>query len=332
VIGRRWRWRGLVGSLALAVGAMLAGEPLARTRDGPLRIGALTESWGPTPAMVGLREGLIELGYRENRDFVIGVRFTGGDLAELPEAARQLVESGADILVTAAGAVNAAKAAQAATDRIPIIFIGGSDPVGMGLVQSLARPGGNVTGIADLDLELALKRLELFRELVPGLGRILYPYDAAEPYALSQLDQQRAAARRLGLALIERPVRSLEEARAALAAVRRSDADGILSPRLLSLNIPGFILDAAARQKMPTMFHNSFYVERGGLASYAANSEELGRQAARLVDRIIRGARPADLPVQQATRFELVINRETATALKLSIPPALMLRVDRVVP
>jgi putative ABC transport system substrate-binding protein len=310
-----------VGLMGRAVGA-----PPARL----IKIGALTESWGPTPAIIGLRDGLQELGYRENEQFVIGVRFTQGNPAELAEAARDLVRRGVDIIVTAEGG-NTAKAAQAATNRIPIVFVGGSDPVGIGLVQSLARPGGNITGTADLDIELGPKRMEIFRELIPGLKRMLLPYDATNAYAVAQLPAYRDAARRLGLTLVERPLRTEEEAQAELAKIRKGEVDGIFSPRFLSLNIPGFILDTAQKQRLPTMFHGFFFVERGGLAAYSAADSQLGRQAARLVDKILNGAKPADLPVEQPTTFELVINLKTAKALGLAIPPSVLLRANRVI-
>ena len=314
---------------------LLSGGPVgwsvAQQRAKPILIGALTESWGPTPAILGLRDGLVELGYRENEQFVLGIRFTEGRAEALPGAARQLVERGADILVTGGGGANEARALQQATDRVPVVFISGSDPVGAKLVQSFARPGGNITGVADLDVELAPKRLEIFRDLVPGLKRVLFAYDGGDPYAVSQLDRYREAARRLGLILVERPVRSQTEARLVLGNVKKGEVDGILSPRFLSLNIPGLIIEAGQRQSIPTMLHASFFVEQGGLASYAANLYEVGRHAARLVDRIMKGARPADIPVEQATRFELVINMKTARALKLTIPPDVLLRADRLI-
>jgi putative ABC transport system substrate-binding protein len=315
--------------IVLAAGELIGRDVVAEAAR-LVKIGALTESWGPTPAIIGLRDGLQELGYREDQDFTIGVRFTEGKPAALPAAARDLVRHGVDIIVTTDSGT-AAKAAQTATHRIPIVFIGGSDPVGLGLVQSFARPGGNVTGIADLDVALAPKRMEIFRELVPGLKRILLPYDATNPYAVAHLAVYRDAARRLGLTLVERPVRSEEEARAAITGLRKGEADGIFSPRLLSLNIPGFILEIAPRGVIPTMFHGAFWVERGGLACYSASDRELGKQAARLVDRILKGAKPADLPVEQPTKFELVINLKTAKALGLPIPPSLLSRADRVI-
>ncbi|HSB79232.1 MAG TPA: ABC transporter substrate-binding protein [Candidatus Methylomirabilis sp.] len=315
--------------IALAIEALLGGGVEAQPAR-MVKIGALTESWGPTPAIIGLRDGLTELGYRENEDFVIGVRFTQGDPAKLSEAARDLVRHGVDIIVTAEGG-NTAKAAQMATTRIPIVFMGGSDPVGVGLVQSLAHPGGNITGTADLDVELGPKRMEIFREMIPSLKRLLMPYDATNTYAVAQLAVYRDAARRLTLTLVERPLRSEEEARAAITAVRKGEVDGIFSPRFVSLNIPGFILETAAKRAIPTMFHGEFLVARGGLASYSASDEQLGRQAARLVDKILKGAKPGDLPVEQPTKFKLVINLKTAKALGLKIPQSVLIRADEVI-
>jgi putative ABC transport system substrate-binding protein len=320
----------------LVLGIVLAtAGGMARATDAQaprlVKIGALTESWGPTPAIVGLRDGLQELGYRENQDFVLGVRFTQGNVAELPEAARALVRRGVDLIVTSSGD-NAAKAAQMATTRIPIVFMGGSDPVEAGLVKTFARPGGNITGIADLEVELVAKRMEIFRELVPGLKRVLLVYDATNAVAVSRLDVHRDAAHRLGLTLVERPVRTEEEARSVISTIRKSEVDGIFSPRNVSLNIPGVILDIAPKRAIPAMFHEAIFVEQAGLASYSTNLYELGRQTARLVDKILKGARPGDIPVEQPTKFELVINLKAAKALGVTIPHSLLLRADRLIP
>ena len=315
--------------LVIAVIPMFAADVLAQPAR-LVKIGALTESWGPTPAIVGLRDGLQALGYRENEHFVIGVRFTQGEPEELPKAAQDLVRHGVDIIVTT-DASNAAVAAKAATSRIPIVFIGGSDPVRLGLVQSFARPGGNATGIADLEIELATKRLELFQQLVPGLKRVVLPYAATNEHTIAHLAAYRDTARRLGLTLVEKPVRTQEEAQALITGLRKQDADGIIAPRFLSFNIPGLMLDPGPKQPLPTMFQTSFFVERGGLASYAPTAQGMGRQAARLVDRIIKGAKPADLPVEHPTTFELALNLKTAAALGLTIPQAVLLRADRVI-
>jgi len=296
-----------------------------------IKIGALTESWGPTPAIVGLRDGLQELGYRENQDFAIGVRFVQGHLAELPEAARALTRQGVDLIVTSDGD-HSTRAAQHATTRIPIVFLDASiDPVSAGFVKSLARPGGNTTGVTDLNFELVPKGLEVFHELVPGLRRVLLVYDATDDVAVSRLQVYRDAAHRLGLTLVERPARTEDEARSAISTIRKSEVDGIFSPRLLSQNIPGLILEIAPKRGIPSMFEAPFYVERAGLASYGADKQALGRQAARLVDKILKGARPADIPVEQATKFELAINLKAAKALGLTIPPSMLARADRLI-
>lgn len=319
--------------LVLGIVLTIAG-PMARASEAQsprlIRIGALTESWGPTPSIVGFRDGLQELGYRENQNFVIGVRFTQGNVAELPEAARSLVRHGVDLIVTTGGD-NTARAAQMATTRIPIVFMNGSDPVGAGLVKSFARPGGNITGIADLELELVPKRMEIFRELIPGLKRVLLVYDATSPTAVARLEVHRDATHRLGLTLVERPVRTEDEAQSVISAIRKSEVDGIFSPRLLSLNIPGLILEIAPKRAIPTMFDDAFYVERAGLASYAASLYGQGRQAARLVDKILKGARPGDVPVEQPTKFDLVINLKAAKAIGITIPQSILVRADRVI-
>jgi putative ABC transport system substrate-binding protein len=320
----------------LVLGIVLAtAGGMARAIDAQsprlVKIGALTESWGPTPSIAGFRDGLQELGYRENETFVLGVRFTQGNVAELPEAAHALVRHGVNLIVTTSGD-NAAKAAQMATTRIPILFMGGSDPVEAGLVKSFARPGGNITGIADLELELVPKRMQIFRELIPGLKRVLLVYDGTNPVAVSRLAVHRDAAHRLGLTLVERPVRTEEEARSLISAVRKGEVDGIFSPRSVSLNIPGVILDIAPKRAIPTMFTTAIFVEQAGLASYSANLYELGRQTARLADKIFKGARPSDVPVEQPTKFELVINLRAAKALGVTIPHSLLLLADRLIP
>src|SRR5690242_1514560 len=153
--------------LILLLQPLLLADFCTAERNKPIRIGALSDSWGPTPGVVGLRDGLKELGYRENKDFVIGVRFTQGDIAALPQAARELVKQGIDIFFTNNPAP--AKAAQRATNKIPIVFYGAGDPIRLGLIKSFAHPGGNVTGVEDLDIELDSKRLEIFKEMIPGL-------------------------------------------------------------------------------------------------------------------------------------------------------------------
>jgi putative ABC transport system substrate-binding protein len=317
-------------ALIVVSSGLLTGSVGAEERTQPIKIGVLTASWGPTPMTVGLRDGLLELGYRENEQFVLGVRFTQGDLTALPAAARELVQYGVDLIF--ASEDSPAKAAQMATTRIPIVFSQVSDPVGQGLIQSFARPGGNITGVADLQGELGPKRLELFHEIVPNLKRVLYPYDAADAYSVARARMYREAAHRLGIELVEKAVRTEEEAQATLAQVRKGEVDGILQPLAASLNIPGFILEAASQQAIPTMFSGAaFWVERGALASYGPDFHETGRQAARLVDKILKGANPAEIPVEVNPKVEFAINLKVAKTLGLTIAPEVLYRADRIV-
>ena len=302
---------------------------MAGERNLPIRIGALTPSWGPPPQVVGLRDGLRELGYHEGEQFVIGVRFTQGDIKALLTAARELAKLAPDLIF--AHRDGAAKAAQMVTTRIPIVFAGVNDPVGIGLIKSFAGPGGNITGVTDLELSLAPKRLEIFHEVVPGLKRVLFPYDPADTYSVAGVKVYREAARRLGIVLVEKTLRTEKEAQVVLNRVQKGKIDGILRPASSSLNIPGFILEAAAKQGIPTMFNAVFMVEQGALSSYGPDEYETGRQAARLVDKIIKGADPAEIPVEVNTKIKFAINLKVAKALGLVIAPEVLYRADKII-
>jgi putative ABC transport system substrate-binding protein len=301
----------------------------AAERTKPIRIGVLTDSWGPTPGVVGLRDGLKELGYRENQDFVIGVRFTQGNIAALPQAAQELVERGIDILVTNNPAPP--KAAQMATNRIPIVFFGAGDPIGLGLIKSFAHPGGNITGVTDLDLDLDSKRLEIFKEMIPGLTRVLFPYDKAEAFSVAEAKIYRDSARRLKIMLIEKAMLSQKEAQGTFDGVRRNEVHGIVVPRSLSFNIPGLAVEATSQKRIPTMFFGPWYVDEGGLASYGPDFYQSGRQAARLVDKILKGTNPREIPVEVNNNIEFVVNFKVAAALGIKIAPEALYRATRVI-
>jgi putative ABC transport system substrate-binding protein len=324
---KRWQIVG-IACLVLLSGWITRDLSHAK-RDRPIRIGALTESWGPTPNMVGLRDGLQKLGYREDEDFFLGVRFTQGNLAELPAAARELVQHGADLLFTVG--VNAGKAAQGATHHIPIVFTNVDDPVEFGLVQSYARPGGNLTGVTDLGIQLGPKRLELFRDMIPGLQRVLFPYDAADTVSAKELQIYRQAADHLGIEVVEMALQTQAEGQEMLTRSPDEKGQGILSPYHLFLNIPGFVLQATSERAIPTMFPQSFYVERGGLASYGPDLYASGRQAARLVDKILKGTTPSEIPVEVNNKIEFVINLKVANKLGLTIPPVVLYQADRII-
>jgi putative tryptophan/tyrosine transport system substrate-binding protein len=320
---------GLSLLVLFAFQSLLVLDLAAAERLKPIRIGTLTDSWGPTPGVIGLRDGLKNLGYREDQDFVIGVRFTEGNVAALPQAARDLVKQGVDILFTNNPAP--AKAAQEATKNIPIVFYGAGDPIGLGLIRSFAHPGANITGVTDLDLELDSKRLEIFKELIPGLSRVLFPYDKAEPFSVAQAKTYRESARRLKMNLIEKPVADQAEAQAVFGTLKKTDIEGIVVPRSLSFNIPGLTLEAISRQRLPSMFFGPWYVEQGGLASYGPDFYESGRQAARLVDKILKGTNPREIPVEVNNDIEFVVNLKSAAALGIKIAPEVLYRATRVI-
>ena len=295
----------------------------------PVRIGALNESWGPTPMVVGLRDGLKELGYQEDRDYFLGIRFTQGDRTALPVAAHELVKLGVDLIFAETDA--AAKAAQLATSQVPIVFPYSSDPIGSGLIESFARPGGNITGVAGLTLDLGPKRLQLFKEMLPGLRRVLFPYDAADASALKEAITYRQAARQLGIELVGQPVHTSEEARDILTRIQPGEVDGVLPPHCCSLNIPGVVLDIMIPKRIPAMFETAFWPEQGAFASYGQDYYESSKQSARLVDKILKGQKPAEIPVEVNSKIEFVINLKAAKALGLTIAPEVLYQADRII-
>jgi putative ABC transport system substrate-binding protein len=227
---------------------------------------------------------------------------------------------------------NAARAAQVATNQIPIVFAAVvGDPVKLGLVQSFARPGGNITGVTDTDLDLSAKRLEIFKELIPGLTHVLFPYDPNDSYSAAGLRAYRAAAKLLGVVLVEKPVQTEAAARTTLATLPKGQVGGIIAPSSLSLNIPGFVLDATSKRAIPSMFNGAFFVEGGGLVSYGPDFYDSGRQAARLVDKIVKGEDPGQIPVETNPKIELAINMTVARALKLTIAPGVAQRANRLI-
>ena len=301
----------------------------AAERSTPVKIGVLTEGFGPTSGAVGLRDGLQGHGYRENRDFVIGVRFTQGDASALPAAAKELLKRGVDLLFTEGR--SAAKAAQAETAKVPIVFAGGGDPVGFGLVRSFSHPGGNITGVTDLDLELGPKRLEIFRDMIPGLKRVLFPYNETDAFSVSEAKSYRDASSQLQIVLIEKAVRTEDEAKAVLGKLKKPDIHGILSPRPMTANIPAYVREAGSMHSMPTMFGSTYFAENGGLASYTPNTYESGRMVARQVDKILKGQNPGEIPVEVNNKIELVINLRVAKALAINIAPEALYKADRVI-
>jgi putative ABC transport system substrate-binding protein len=291
------------------------------------RIGTLESSalWEP------FHQRLRELGYIEGRNLVVEKRgVTEGKPEQIAIMARQLVEMKVEVIASA-GAV-ATSAARRVTTTIPIVMIAVGDPVGIGLVQSLARPGGNVTGSSILGPETAMKRLELLKEFMPRLTKFSLLWNASNPANVIYERDTGSAARTLHVTMQSVPVTHPGQLEQAFATIERErpnamivSGDIILQPHM------GRVIDFARRTQLPVMYQNSEQVKNGGLLAYGANYADLFRRGAEYTDKILKGAKPADLPVEQPTKFELVINLKTAKALGLTIPQSLLLRADQVI-
>jgi ABC-type uncharacterized transport system substrate-binding protein len=280
-----------------------------------------------------IRLALRELGYIEGQNIAIEYRYAEGKFHRLPELAAELVRLKVDIIL-AAGGVTTIRPAMNATKTIPIVMVGGgADPVKEGLVESLARPGGNVTGTTRLGGELGGKRLELLKEAVPKLVRVAVLYDPAAPASVLEVKEVLpAAARALGLTLRYWEARAAEDFDRVFAALNKERPDGLYvptGPRMFAngKRIVGFAL----KSRLPSMYGNKEAVDAGGLMSYGADTADSSRLAAWYVDKILKGTKPADLPVQQPTKFELVINLKTAKQIGLTIPQKVLARADKVI-
>jgi putative tryptophan/tyrosine transport system substrate-binding protein len=292
------------------------------------RIGMLAPS-PSDPFVHAFRQGLRELGYVEGRNVTVEYRWTEGRSEQLPSLAADLVRLKVDVIVASSqGAV----AAKQATSDIPIVMPIITDPVRLGLVASLARPGGNVTGFATQNDELPGKWIELVKEAVPKVTRVAVLVHPAYDGGV-QLRASEAAARSLGVRLQGLSVEHPDDFAAAFAAIRKNPPEAlIVSSSPLFYAHRARLVEFAAMQRLPTMYHQSeFVVAAGGLMSYGPDFRDLFRRSATYVDKILKGAKPGELPVQQPTKFELVVNRRTATALGLILPHSLLLRADRVV-
>jgi putative ABC transport system substrate-binding protein len=289
---------------------------------------------GGTPSTESQRiaaflQQLRELGWIEGRNFAIEYRWPEGRNDRVAEMAAEFVRRKVGVIVTVG--TPAALAAKQATSVIPIVFTTVADPVGAGLVTSMARPAGNITGLSIQQADVAGKRLELLREVVPGLRRLAILVNAGNPGNVLELGEVQAAARTLGFEAIELDIRRAEDiARAFPAAKGRAEALYVAGDPLLNTNrVRVNILAVAAR--LPTMHASRDYVEAGGLMSYGPSFPDLFRRAAGYVDKILRGAKPGDIPVEQPTKFDLTINLTTAQALDLKVPESFLVRADEVI-
>jgi putative ABC transport system substrate-binding protein len=316
----------LVAVVLLAVGVTAQAQQPAKIP----RIGILnpTSSSFFLPRVEAFRQRLRELGYVEGKNILIEYRYAEGKFERLTDLAAELVQLKVDVIVTAGPGVLAAKKA---STTIPIVFGAASDPVGAGIVSSLARPGGNITGLSNIAQDLDGKRLELLKEAFPKVARVAslgQSVRGGNPY----LTEMEAAAKALGIKLLPLPVRSLDDFEGAFARAKREGAQALITNSGPLINTQQRqVLDFAAKNRLPAMYHSPEFVEAGGLMSYAPNYADLFRRAADFVDKILKGARPADLPVEQPTKFEFLVNLKTAKQIGLTIPQKVLERADKVI-
>jgi putative ABC transport system substrate-binding protein len=277
-----------------------------------------------------LFQGLRELGYTEGQNLIVERRYAEGRVERFDEFAAEMVRLKVDVIIVVT--TPAAFAARKVTTTIPIVHPAAIDPVGTGLIASLAHPGGNITGLAVLNAETSAKRLELLREVVPGLSRGAVLWNAANPANGLAWKETEGAGRALGVALQSQEVRAPKDFEGAFAAIVQQHPDILLVLQdALTLEYRKEIISFALREHIPGMYVGKEWVEEGGLMSYGDRLPERYRRAADLVDRILKGAKPADLPVEQPTTFELVVNLKTAKAIGLTLSPAFLARADQVI-
>jgi putative tryptophan/tyrosine transport system substrate-binding protein len=305
-----------------------AQQPKKVHRIGYLSSGDRTNESARSEA---IRLALRELGYLEGQNITIEYRYAEGKVNRFPEHAAELVRLKYDIIVVTGGG-RTILAAKNATKTIPIIMVAGIDPVGAGVIESLARPGGNVTGLSILTSELGGKRLELLKEAFPRVARVAFLYDPATPASSREVKELPVAARALGLAVQFWEVRVAEDFERVFAAIGKQRPDGLYVPpgRLVSDNQKR-IVDFALKSRLPSVYSSRQFVDAGGLMYYGADLAASYRRVAYYVDKILKGAKPAELPVEQPTKFELVINLKTAKQISLTIPQSMLYRADRVI-
>jgi putative tryptophan/tyrosine transport system substrate-binding protein len=283
-----------------------------------------------SPRLDAFRRGLRELGYVEDKNIAIEYRSAEGNINRLPELAAELVRLKVDCIVTAGE--NPTRAAKQATSTIPIIMTTVGDPVGLGFAASLARPSGNITGLSTISPDLAGKRLELLKETIPKLSRVAIFSDPRAFILSIELKETEAAARLLKVQVTSFEVRSLDELENAFRSSAKSRADGfIMMPSGFFNTNQRRLVELAAKHRLPGMYLEQEFVHAGGLMTYATSIPDLYRRSATYVDKILRGSKPADLPIEQPKKFELVINLKTAKQIGLTIPPNVLARADKVI-
>jgi putative ABC transport system substrate-binding protein len=312
----------------VAVALLLCSPPPpaeAQETRHPFRVGVINAAYAAShPTVEGLKAGLKDLGIEHGRDVTFDIRFTEGKLDAMPAAARALVKAGVDLIFTSQEA--ATQAARDATTSVPIVFTLVGDPMGAGIVSKLAQPGGNVTGISSLQTELVAKRLEVLTTLAPTVRRVWLIYSGVELSTTPMIDKALDAAQRMKLEFVPKGVLDAAELKRVLREVQRDDA--LLVPEGSNPDLAIAIIEQSRASRVPAIFGTALWVGYGGLISYGPDYYAQGVQAAGLVAKILRGARPQDLPVEGAEKIDLAVNLKTAELLGLTVPRKILLRAD----
>jgi putative tryptophan/tyrosine transport system substrate-binding protein len=296
------------------------------------RIGILIPESAPGESQTirGLKDGLKDLGYTEGKNLVVELRDAKGDRSALKTGAAELVSKKVDVIFATGS--RATEAAKAATRQIPIVFRHSADPVTLGLLKNIKRPDENVTGVAAFSSEMTQKRLELLKAIVPNLRGVHVFYDANSKYSAENLQAVRKAAAKLQLDVVDHPVKTGDEIKYSLDNLQARNGEAILQiPDDLIESQASFLFDGAKRLKLATMFDQENWAAKGSLATYGPNYTQMGRQAAELIDKLLKGAKPNDVPVRSASKFDLVINLRTANIIGLNIASETLNRADRVI-
>jgi putative ABC transport system substrate-binding protein len=316
-----------LGAIFLALSIPAQAQQPARI----FRIGILAPASASyyLPRVEAFRRRLRELGYVEGKNIIIEYRYAEGKRERWPDLAAELVRLKVDVIVTSGGAI--VLAAKKASATIPIVFASAPDPVGTGLVSSLARPGGNITGLSSMALDLDGKRLELLKEAFPKVSQVAFLWGSGPGNNIPLTDME-AVAKALGLKLLSLEVRSLDDFESAFARAKKERAQALITTvGSLVATQQRQVLDFAAKNRLPAMYPFSEFVEAGGLMSYGPNSTDSWRRAADFVDKILKGTQPAEMPVEQPAKFEFVVNLKTAKQIGMTIPQKVLARADKVI-
>lgn len=310
---------------------VLTSAPLAQAQQTKVyRVGVIHEG-GPFYVVVdGLKDGLKELGFEEGKHFVLEIRDVKGDVKAAEEAAKSLERAKVNLIYVVSTSVTTV--VKGATAEVPIVFAVGRDPVVAGLVESFAKPGGRFTGVHYLSADLTAKRLEILKEILPELRKVVTFYDPSNEVALAAAKSAREGAARLRVEIVERHVASVEELRRGLIALKAQEVDAYFYTNdAMVTSQAQFIIDTARTKKLPTMFHEPSLVAQGALVCYGVSYYEIGRLSAKYVQRVLTGTSPQNLPVETLSRVGLAVNLKTAREIGVSIPQAVRLRADKVI-